>query len=118
MFYEVCVALRRTHKYVGEYAHLDEWKTLSSYPKLSEFVRETDEGNGMDDGGVYLRWARLPGQLSRKQRDEMVRAIEDSYTYSGCSHEYDCCGCSSYRTRAIYRRGRDVVLRVQVSRNY
>lgn len=118
MFYKTTAALRLTHNYVGTYAHLDDWKSLEGYPKISEFIRETGEGNGLDDGGVYLRWVRLPGQLSRKQRDEMVRAIEDSHSSRGCAHEYDCCGCASYRTEAVYRKGRDVVLRTQVSFNY
>jgi hypothetical protein len=115
--YKTCIALRLTHKYVGEYAHRDEWLPLEGYPKVSP-ARETDEGNGMDDGGAYIRWVKLPGQLSRKNRDKMVRALEDSLSKHGCACEHDCCGCASYDTRVISRKGRHVVLRTTVGYNY
>ena len=50
---------------------------------------------------------------------EVAPAIRDTLTYSGCRHEYDCCGCWSTRVTDVKRvgRGRFSVL-LSRSRNY
>lgn len=104
------LSLRLTHRYVGSHDYLDEWRDLPDPVRMTESRRVAE--------GTYIRWATLPGQLSRKKRDEMVRGLEQTLTKWGCAHEYDCCGCPSFSTRVIQRKGRDVVLRTAVSYNY
>ena len=111
------LSLRLTHRYVGSYDHLDKWRDLPDPVRVTE-SRMVAEGNDLDAGGTYIRWATLPGQLSRKKRDEMVRGLEQTLTKWGCAHEWDCCGCPSFSTRAIHRKGRNVVLRTTVTYNY
>jgi hypothetical protein len=110
---KINLELRLTHKYVGEWDHLDQWDAVGTAvltpPKC---VREPED---FDDGGEYVRWATIPrGQPLAAS----ARALEDSLSKHGCSHEYDCCGCASYRTEAIHRHGRRMVLKTSIRYNY
>ena len=108
------LTLRLTHHYVGGHDHLDRWAHLGTARLLpSKCVRAPAD---LDDGGTYLRWAILPRYL--KRLPEAVRALEDTLTREGCSHEWDCCGCASYRTRLVRKHGRRVLLKTEVSYNY
>lgn len=111
------VSLRLTHRYVGTYKHEDKWRDLGRV-KVTP-ARVTQEPRDYDDGGAYVRWATLPSGLSREDRRELMRGLEDTLTSQGCSHEYDCCGCRSDLTYAYPTRNpRRVRLVTQVSFNY
>jgi hypothetical protein len=104
---------RLTHHYVGTYAHEDNWAGVGT-ARLTP-PREVVEGNGLDDGGTYIRWATLP---AGQDVEASAQALEDTLSKHGCHHEYDCCGCRSVSTRVIHRHGRRLVLRIRVSFNY
>lgn len=104
---------RLTHRYVGTYAHEDNWEGVGT-ARLTP-PRAVAEGNGIDDGGTYIRWAILP---AGQDAEASARALQDTLSKHGCHHEYDCCGCRSLDTRVIHRHGRRLVLRTQVSFNY
>ena len=110
--------LRLTHRYVGTYRHLDEWRSLGSAPVILTPPKMVDPGNGYDEGGTYLRWATLPRLPRRADRVDAARALEDSLSSWGCHHEYDCCGCASYSTLVVRSKGRRVLLRTTVGYNY
>ena len=110
--------LRLTHRYVGTYSHLDEWRSFGAAPARLTPPKMVDPGNGYDEGGTYLRWATLPRLPRRADRADAARALEDTLSSWGCHHEYDCCGCASYRTRVLRRKGRRVLLRTTVGYNY
>lgn len=107
------LSVRLTHRYVGTWSHLDEWRDVGT--AVLTPARAVEEGNGFDDGGTYIRWATLPRSIDR---DAACRALEDELSRHGCSHEWDCCGCASYSTRVLHRHGRRVVLETHVSFNY
>lgn len=107
------LSLRLTHRYVGTFRHLDSWRDLGE-AKVTPH-REVAPGNGHDEGGTYIRWATLPRGVDR---DAACRALVDTFSRWGCSHEWDCCGCASYTTRVLHRHGRRVALQTRVSFNY
>ena len=107
------LSVRVTHRYVGTYRHLDEWRDVGTATLTpARLVREAE---GYDDGGTYIRWATFPrGQ----DIDASIRAVEDTLTSSGCAHEWDCCGCASVYTRVLHRHGRRAVFKTSVTYNY
>lgn len=109
----VHVQERLTHRYNDDYAHLDNWRYLGRVKVLGG--REVEPDNGYDEAGAYLMHAVAPRGLDPKA---VRQALRDSFTRSGCSHEYDCCGCvSSYaRVRQITPRTFSVLVRSY--RNY
>ena len=109
---------RVTHRYVGAYAHLDEWRDLGAAPARLTPPKMVDPGNGYDRGGTYLRWATLPRLPRRADRADAARALEDMLSSYGCAHEWDCCGCATHDTQALRRLGRRVLLRTTVTFNY
>ena len=109
---------RVTHRYVGAYAYLDEWRDLGRTPARLTPPKLVNPGNGYDEGGTYLRWATLPRMPQRADRADAARALEDLLSSHGCAHEWDCCGCASHNTQALRRQGRRVLLRTTVTFNY
>lgn len=109
----VHLSIQLTHRYVGTYSHLDDWRSIGT--AVLTPVREVDPGNGYDDGATYIRWATLPRGMDR---EAACRALVHTLSRHGCHHEYDCCGCASYSTRVLHRHGRRVVLQTRVTRNY
>lgn len=105
--------VRLTHRYVGTWQHLDEWRDVGA--AVLTPARTVQESEDFDDGGTYVRWATLPRGIDR---DAACRALEDTLSSHGCAHEWDCCGCASYSTRVLHRHGRRVVLQTRVSYNY
>ena len=105
--------LRLTHRYVGTYSHLDAWDAVGT--ALLTPARVVAEGNDYDEGNTYVRWATVPRGQSVSAT---ARALEDTLSRHGCSHDWDCCGCASYSTRVIHRHGRRLVLKTSVSFNY
>lgn len=116
--YRIAMHRRLTHRYVGTFQHLDEHRYVGT--ALLTHGRTTEVGNNYDEGNSFIRWARLDAGVARtrKGRDDAAKALCDSLSRWGCSHEYDCCGCASYATSVVRRKGRDVVLRTTVSYNY
>jgi hypothetical protein len=49
------------------------------------------EPTDYDDGGVVTFRVIAPASYAAV---DIRRAIRDSFTRGGCSHEYDCCGCA------------------------
>ena len=105
--------LRLTHGYVGGWDHLDNWEPLGT-ARLTP-ARVVRESNDYDEGRTYVRWATVPAGQSVRLT---ARALADTLSRHGCSHDYDCCGCASYRTTVEHRSGRRLVLKTRVSFNY
>ena len=121
MAQRIIIEKRVTHKYVGKWRHLDQWRDAISAPARALPRRLVAVPGGDADhseGPTHVHRFRLPAGLTRRQRDDAARGLRDMYTSHGCSHEYDCCGCSSHYARVIHRAGRDVVLAVGTSYNY
>lgn len=108
---------RKTHKYVGTYQHLDEWDEIGETTELSRKIvcEDTSEIEHPITEEAHVLVDAPKGTLPSDIRS----ALMDSYTMSGCHHEWDCCGCRSYRaTEAKRVTGRLWCVRISSSRNY
>lgn len=108
---EFIVSRRKTFRYVESY--LDDWEDLGVLKHTP--IKRVADGNGIDEEGAYTRWVKIPAGA---RASEFIRDIEDTLTRVGCSHEYDCCGCRSWRTYFIRRNGRKLLFKTYVTRNY
>lgn len=108
---------RHTFKYRDGYRDLDRHTYLGDV-KLTP-RRQTRPPSDFDDGGTYVRFATLPAGLSKQARREAREVIAENLSYSGCKHEYDCCGCESAHTRAYpTAHARRVLLVTSIGYNY
>ena len=132
--------VRLARGYVGTYQHLDKWMHIGSIDEIGsrEIPLNTEEEGDIcgplrrelfvivkidsaDD--IHARWLDEPSDPDAKY-DEWVeqqikRGLHDTYTQSGCHHEYDCCGCRSYHAGDIQRVTGDLWRVVMSSsRNY
>lgn len=104
---------RLTHRYNLGWMHLDKSAYVGSVKMTPPKV--VQEGNGYDDGDVYVQYARIPG---RADVAAVMQALRDTLTRSGCRHEYDCCGCASYSVSVERHSTRQLRIRTRVSYNY
>ena len=108
---------RLTHKYVGEYQHLDQWATIGTIDEIGKRelpLSEEDECDPCDPKSweifvlvkpspdLFERWTMLNLEddpdldYFKWSQREIRQALHDTYTQWGCAHEWDCCGCRSY----------------------
>lgn len=114
--------LRKTHRYVGTYSHLDAWETVGTFEVLGKTgTKITDEEDPCEPFEYYLIVRVVPSHR-RTTVKTLIRALEDCHSRRGCAHEYDCCGCYSYCAYAwpVCRtvEDRTFMVRVTGSRNY
>lgn len=89
------LSLRLTHGYVGTYQHEDDWDTIGTIKELSTTVLPRSEADQNDICDPYTR-QMLCIVTSTANDDAIRQALSDTYSKSGCHHEYDCCGCRSF----------------------
>jgi hypothetical protein len=104
---------RTSHRYIDEFKHLDGEKFVATVRLTAPKV--TSEGNGYDDRGSYVQYLRVPRNVDKK---ELARALRDTMGYSGCTHEYDCCGCTSHYVWVESIGPRTMRVKTNVARNY
>lgn len=110
---------RKTHQYVGQWKHLDDWETIGRVDELTtrDVTPEPaeDECDPCDPRNTEI-YAFVK---SDAPDDEISKALKDTYTSWGCDHEWDCCGCRNYAARSAKRVGGDLwCIEVYSSRNY
>ncbi len=115
------VEKRVTSRYIDRYSHLDSWgpefvrlKVLKPYRKTS--TDESWDGEGNTIGKVIVTYN--PYKLSVLEIRSM---LYQHFTYSGCTHSYDCCGCmSTYASvKPIHgHNGREFRVELSYRRNY
>ena len=90
---------RKTHTYVGTYSYLDKWDEYGDFTvegsRNISMNEEQDRRIDLLTVRVTIRdeWRNLP-------RDEVRKALEDTFTSVGCACSHDCCGCRSRYARA------------------
>jgi hypothetical protein len=104
---------RLTHRYVDAYRHLDEEVLIGQVKQLG--LTRSVAPAGYDDGGTYLFRVVAPPDMKHA---DLSRAISSTLSHSGCSHEYDCCGCASQSARVKRLTKREYAVRLRVSFNY
>lgn len=109
---------RNTHKYVGSWQHEDDWETLGTMEVLQDNTIVTD------DEDICEPWQRMIllkiNEDVKVDDDTIKRALRDTFTKAGCSHEHDCCGCRSYygHPKLIDKDEREWLVIQTSSRNY
>ena len=106
--------LRKTRKYVGTYAHLDEWEDIGSFEHVITGSPIHDE----DDYCEGYTVKHLVSVTSSASPEDIKEALINSNSRHGCAHEYDCCGCRSYSAEVEHLRGELWLLTIRSSRNY
>jgi hypothetical protein len=106
--------LRKTYKYVDSCSDLDEWVTVGEFEILWKERVDTDK-----DGYEYWANEYLIKVSSDSSVDEVIAALKSEFTYWGCHHDYDCCGCPLLSVSNITKVSEDNYYLVQTgSRNY
>lgn len=104
--------VRKTSKYADGWSHLDEQQYVGTV--MVTPYKQVREGNDYDDGGTYIRHARLAARADWKL---LTKALKDTMGGSNCRHEYDCCGCARHSVK-VERHGRTAVIFTSISYNY
>lgn len=108
--------LRLTHRYVGEYQHLDDWSELGRFDVLAHSIVITDDEDICEPQRETLLVCVETYQPEPKDRIEL--ALAQSNTAWDCGHEYDCCGCRSYSAQAKHLGHNRYEVTIDSSRNY
>ena len=110
----ITLAIRKTHKYVGTYADLDDWEEIGTANVLSSSSRPLE-----DDITEPTETKLLVEVSSSSPAVDIERALRSSFSRSGCAHEYDCCGCvSSHVTKVERQKGHQWLITINSSKNY
>ncbi|MFN5745581.1 MAG: hypothetical protein ACK443_05780 [Methylococcaceae bacterium] len=93
---------RLTHRYKPAFSYMDEWQT---YPGEFHLLKQTvlKVGDWDESTTVLYRVVAPKGMDPRTVR----RCLSETFTRGGCSHDYDCCGCSfssAYPIKQISKR--------------
>jgi len=104
--------VRLTNKYVGTYRHMDDWSDAGDVAVLARTIRHEDM-----DGTRELMFVRVWSMFDDRK---IMKALVDTFSWSGCACEHDCCGCTSQSVNRIkpLDRVRGIwLLKVSTSRN-
>ena len=112
------LALRLTRKYVGTYQHEDEWNNIgTATEKLSGIDDHADDDDPCEP--VTQLYCFEVKTDEPQEPKTIEQAFRDTFTKWGCAHEYDCCGCRSYRVSRVAPCGNDEwLVTVSSARNY
>jgi hypothetical protein len=116
------LSIRKTHKYVGEYTHLDDWETVGLYRVISQRdLQEADEV-GFDETRQYemVVWVKPLKREALPDIPQIKQALRSEFTHNGCACEHDCCGCISTRVGDVEDIGGGCVFKfiMSVTPNY
>lgn len=108
--------VRLTRNFVGTWQHEDEWGVIGTFDRIfTEMVSEDREDPCEPQTMRHI--VRISCD-EPQPKDRVVRALNDSNTIAGCSHEYDCCGCRSYYATARHLVEDLYEVMIDSSRNY
>lgn len=85
--------VRITSKYKDAYRHLDESETIGTTSTLHCVEREKNEEHGDSGTDLIFVQVHLDEDLSYPSDETIRKALHNTYSYHGCGHEHDCCGC-------------------------
>ncbi len=108
---------RKTHNYATGYADLDHSVYVGKAKLLPQ--REVHPGNGYDDMGSFVRYAKLSANI--QNRDLGEKALRDTIRMMDggrCRHEHDCCGCVHSASEVTRVYGRTFKIFTRVMRNF
>lgn len=90
---------RITHKYRDGWRSEDAWETLGTVKVVTRYEEQTEqEDYDAEPGTMLLCEVALTDPAVAE--DEVRRALQDTFSGSGCRHDWDCCGCLHTTARA------------------
>jgi hypothetical protein len=104
-----------TRKYALGWASCDEWQELGEAKLLPPNNVRQDEKEGTANWTQRLIVSHRVAD--RHLQSEILEAINDTFTSSRCTHEYDCCGCISYHAWGQRVGAREYLINFYSSRN-
>lgn len=108
--------LRTTNKWADGYAHLDQWESVGTMEEISNKSFDADDGEDLTEPRKQVIYAII---TSAEPDEKVKQALHTTYTRSHCTHEFDCCGCRSFRLSKAERVTGDLwCVEVGSSRNY
>jgi hypothetical protein len=90
------LSLRKSHKYTDSYASLDDWDDIGTVDLVS--TQSTVDDSDICEPTTHIHIINVTSDSDKK---DIEKALSNSFSHSGCSHEYDCCGCTSTYTDTI-----------------
>jgi hypothetical protein len=121
MTHFVEIELRKTRTYVGTFQHLDDWKAIGAatiYMREAEAADRDGEEPDFTEPMVQHGLVHFAAIQEGVTEGEIVQALRDTFTKNDCHHEYDCCGCRSFRASAKHVAGPVYKLTIRSSRNF
>lgn len=114
--YWEALEVRITHKYVGTWRHLDEWRSIGSMVELSRYELNAEDDFTEPATTAILVKVEYGKGVTYKQ---VFQALDSHYSSAGCDHEHDCCGCRSYDCDEWHRLDKQFcIVVVSSSRNF
>lgn len=109
---------RKTHHYRDGYSHMDEFEYVGRAEIISCEMHRDYDGCDETTSAVYtLRVIEMFGE-----EQDFQNGLDDHFSGSNCTHDYDCCGCWHYHVGEIEKihLGNVALFKVPVhgSRNY
>ena len=109
---------RMTHEYVGAYSDLDQWVDLGTVELIAASEVEYTDPSDICEPTRQVRLVRVVPDLDAGATDKEIQdALEDTFSSSGCGHDFDCCGCRSY-TATAEKAGKYWAVTITSSRNF
>jgi len=88
--------IRLTHKYKDAYRYLDDSQRIGTVGVLRSVNRHEDSEYGESGSNLLFVKVLLDEDLEFPVDYQTVKdALRNHFSYHGCSHEHDCCGCIS-----------------------
>ena len=110
-----------THRYKSCFRDLDESVYVGVIKCLAGRMLDLpmSEDDYYCDAQEWVFWVIVPKAIvKRYSKKAMRQMLHDAFSRSGCSHDYDCCGCRSTSTSVVAQHGNRFVLHSHSSRNY
>lgn len=110
------VSLQLTHKYARHWRELNQSHYLGDAEISDRLSGQPDEYGSHN---TILRLKFIPFKDKKYREANVIRALEDTFTFGGCDHEHDCCGCASGNATATRWPDSDDYMVIQeISYNY
>lgn len=110
--------LRETHKYRAGWSGLDAWAVIGSYTVERRYTEELPDDADQDDLPGTLLMVEVTLNAEQAFTEDQVRqALRDSLSASGCTHDWDCCGCISSWATATHVKDKKWHVSIGYTRN-
>ncbi len=108
---------RVTHKYNSGWRNLDEWETMGTVRVRRGFAELVPDTADDMPGTVLLVEVELSGEVPVDHKT-VECALQDTFSGSNCTHDWDCCGCVSKYAKATQLGDKEWMLLINYTRNY